>query len=389
MILEKIFIKDHKNIEDENVRMKYGILAGCVGIVSNFILVIIKVLFGILSSSIAIIADAVNNLSDAASSILTVFGFKISNKPPDSKHPFGHERIEYIISLIIAIIIIIIGGNFLIESIKIAVKSVVVDFTIITIIILVISILIKLYQAFFYYHIGKKIKSQVLKAAFRDSISDVLVTSTILVSTIIYILTKTNVDAYIGILVSIFILYNGIKTIIESSNLLIGELPNKEFVNEIISTLTANEKITGLHDLVFHMYGQNKLYASVHLEFNYKEDIIEIHELIDSIEKEIYDKYKVDMVIHMDPAILDDEELNNYKRIINNMLKELYPEVSTHDFRIVRSTTKKLFFDCAVRAEYSNKREFLKQDIEHRVCDMIKGVDCIVTIDVKFEYKDN
>lgn len=389
MILEKIFIKDHKNIEDENVRMKYGILAGCVGIVSNFILVVIKILFGILSSSIALIADAVNNLSDAASSILTVFGFKISNKPPDSKHPFGHERIEYIISLIIAIIIIIIGGNFFIESIKIAIKKVSVDFTVITIVILVISILIKLFQAFYYYHVGKIIKSQVLKASFRDSLSDILVTSTILISTVIFIITGENIDAYIGIVVSLFILYNGLKTIIESSNLLIGELPNKEFVNEIIETLTKNEKITGLHDLVFHMYGQNKLYASVHLEFNYKEDIIEIHELIDSIEKEIYDKYKVDMVIHMDPAILDDEELNNYKRIINNMLKELYPEVSTHDFRIVRSTTKKLFFDCAVRPEYSNKREYLKQDIERRVTDMIKGIDCIVTIDVKFEYKDN
>ncbi len=390
MLLEKIFIKDHKNIKDERIRTKYGILAGCVGIVSNIILVIIKVLFGILSASIALIADAMNNLSDAASSILTVFGFKISSKPPDSKHPFGHERIEYIISLIIAIIILIIGGNFLIESIKIAFKKTDVDFTIITIIILVISILIKLYQAFFYLHVSRKIKSQVLKAAFRDSLSDCLVTSTILISTIIYVITKTNIDAYIGILVSLFILYNGLKTIIESSNLLIGELPDKELVNEIVKTLLENDKIKGLHDLVFHMYGQNKLYASVHLEFDYRENIIEIHEIIDGIEKEVYEKYKVDIVIHMDPVILDDEELNNYKRIVNNLLKELHPEVSTHDFRLVKGKdVKRLFFDCAVSAEYNNKKYNLKEDIERRVCDTIKGIECIVTIDVKFEYTDN
>ena len=390
MVLEKIFIKDYKNIDDEHVRTKYGILAGIVGIISNIILVIIKVLFGILSASISLIADAMNNLSDAASSILTVFGFKISSKPPDSNHPFGHERIEYIISLIIAIIILIIGGNFLLESIRFAYKNHEVDFSIITIIILVIAILIKIFQAFYYYSVSKKIKSQVLKAAFRDSLSDVLVTTTILVSTIVYVCSNVNIDSYIGILVSLFILYNGIKTIIESSNLLIGELPNKQLVNEIITTLTSNDKIEGFHDLVFHMYGQNKIYATVHLEFDYKEDIIEIHEIIDGIEKEIYEKYKVEVVIHMDPVILDDEELNNYKRVVKNLLNELHPEVSTHDFRLVKGKDiKRLFFDCAVDADYVNKKYNLKEDIERRVCDTIKGIECHVTIDIKIQYNNN
>ena len=390
MILEKIFINDHENIKDEKVRTKYGILAGVVGIITNVILAVIKIIFGILSASISIIADAINNLSDMASSILTVFGFKISSKPPDNNHPFGHERIEYIISLIIAIVILVIGGNFLLESIRFIYKNHEVDFTVITIIILAISILIKIYQAIFYYTIARKIKSQALKAAFRDSLSDVLVTTTILVSTIIYVVAGIDIDGYMGILVSLFILYNGIKTIIESSNLLIGELPNKSLVNDIINTLTVSDKIEGFHDLVFHMYGQNKIYGSVHLEFDYREDIILIHEIIDGIEKEIYDKFKVEMVIHMDPVILDDEELNNYKRIVNNILKELNPLISTHDFRLVKGKDiKRLFFDCAVSAEYKSKKYDLKTDIERRVCDTIKGIECHVTIDVKFEYNDN
>ena len=389
MIIEKLFIKDHKNLHDEKVRVKYGIVAGLFGIVSNIFLAIIKVIFGILASSISIIADATNNLSDCASSVLTVFGFKISSKPPDEKHPYGHERIEYIISLIIAIIIIIIGGSFFIESIKLAIKKTDVSIEVITIVILSISIAIKLYQAFFYLSVSKKINSTVLKASYRDSLSDVLVTSTILISTIIYIIWNVNIDTYIGILVALFIIYNGIKTIIESSNLLIGELPNKEFVKAIIDKLVENDDIEGYHDLVFHMYGQNKLYASVHLEFDYKKDIIHIHELIDNIEHEVYEEFKVELVVHMDPVILDDEELNNYKRIITNLIEKQYPNFKIHDFRLLRANNQKtVLFDCAIPTDYQTKKYDIQHDLERRVCDTITDINCKITIDIISNYSD-
>ena len=389
MVIEKIFIKDHKNLTDERVRVKYGILAGCFGIVTNILLALFKVIFGILAMSISIIADAINNLSDCATSILTVFGFKISSKPPDEKHPYGHERIEYIISLIIAIIIIIIGGSFFVESVKLVIKKTDINIEIITIIILSISILVKLYQAFFYLSISKKINSPVLKAAFRDSLSDVLVTFTILISTIIYIIFSINIDTYIGILVSLFIMYNGIKTIIESSNLLIGELPNKEFVDEFIGEITSHSDIEGYHDLVFHMYGQNKLYASVHLEFDYKKDILKIHELIDQIEHDVYQKFKVELVVHMDPVILDDEELNNYKRIVTNLINNQYEKFNLHDFRLIRTYGRKLLlFDCAIPSEYTEKKYDIKHDLERRVKDTITDIDCLITIDIIIKYSD-
>ncbi len=389
MIVEKIFIKDHKNLKDEKVRVKYGIVAGVFGIVTNILLAIIKVVFGIIASSISIIGDAINNLSDCASCVLTVFGFKISSKPPDEKHPYGHERIEYIISLIIAIIIIIIGGSFFIESIKLVIKHTDVNIEIITIIILAISIIIKLYQAFFYLNVSKKINSPVLRASYRDSLSDVLITSTILVSTIIYVACGINIDTYVGILVALFIIYNGLKTIIESSNLLIGELPNKEFVKSIIDCLLESDDIEGYHDLVFHMYGQNKLYASVHLEFDYKKDIIHIHELIDNIEHEVYERFKVELVVHMDPVILDDEELNNYKRIITNLINAQYENFNIHDFRLLRANGKKtVLFDCAIPTEYQTKKYDVKNDLERRICDTIKDINVKITIDIIINYTD-
>ena len=388
MVIEKIFIKDHNNLKDEKVRTSYGILAGIFGVLTNILLFTIKVIFGILSASISIIADAINNLSDSASSILTIFSFKIASKPPDEKHPYGHERIEYIISLFIAVLILLIGGTFFIESIKLSIKKADVKFEIITIIILVISIIIKLYQALFYVNIGKKINSPVLIASFRDSLSDVLVTTTVLISTIIYVCFKINIDTYIGILVSIFIVYNGVKTIVESSNLLIGELPNKEFVGKIVSACTADERIKGYHDLVFHMYGQNKLYATIHLEFDYKDDILEIHDLVDSIEKEIYRDYKTELVVHMDPVITDDEQLNNYKRIVTNLMKEQYNDITMHDFRLIRvNNEKKLFFDCAIPVKDKSKYYDIKKDIERRVCDTITDVECHVTVDTIFNYE--
>lgn len=389
MIVEKIFIKDHKNLKDEKVRVKYGIVAGVFGIVTNILLAIIKVVFGIIANSISIIGDAINNLSDCASCVLTVFGFKISSKPPDEKHPYGHERIEYIISLIIAIIIIIIGGSFFIESVKLAIKHTDVNIEIITIIILAISIIIKLYQAFFYLNVSKKINSPVLRASYRDSLSDVLITSTILVSTIIYVACRINIDTYVGILVALFIIYNGLKTIIESSNLLIGELPNKEFVKSIIDCLLESDDIEGYHDLVFHMYGQNKLYASVHLEFDYKKDIIHIHELIDNIEHEVYERFKVELVVHMDPVILDDEELNNYKRIITNLINAQYENFNIHDFRLLRANGKKtVLFDCAIPTEYQTKKYDVKNDLERRICDTIKDINVKITIDIIINYTD-
>lgn len=387
-LLIKLFVKDYKNTNDEDVRVRYGVFAGALGIVSNLILVSIKIIFGIISFSIALIADAINNLSDALSSLMTIIGFKLAKKAPDEKHPFGHERIEYITSLLIAIVILVVGGNFLIQSIKKCINPSDIDFTLIAIIFLGVSIVIKLWQGMFYLKVSKLISSTTLKAAARDSFSDSIVTLSVLASTLIFYFSNINIDAYIGILVSLFVLYNGIKTVFESTQPLIGELPEKELVDMVIKDCLSSPHIKGYHDLYFHMYGPSKLYSSIHLEFDYKEDILVIHEEIDELEKMIYDKYKVDLVVHMDPVIYDDEQMNHYKKIITNVIDEFDSKIQIHDFRVVKGpNTTKILFDCALPVEYYNKKYDVKKTIEHKVCDTIKNVECIVVLDTFVKYE--
>lgn len=385
--LIKLFIKDYKNTTNESVRGRYGTFAGVVGIITNTLLVIIKLVIGIISASIALIADAINNLSDALSSIITIVGFKLSQKGPDEKHPFGHERIEYITSLLIAIVILIIGGNFLITSIKKCINPTPVEFSLTIIILLGVSILVKLWQGLFYVKIAKIINSTALRAAARDSFSDTVVTTSVLFSTLIMYFNDVNIDGYMGILVSIFILYNGFKTVLESTSPLIGELPEKVLVNEMLETILINEKIKGYHDLEFHMYGPSKLYSSIHLEFDYKDDILEIHEIIDKLEREVYTKFNIKLVVHMDPVVYDDELTNNYYEIVKRLISNYDPDIDFHDFRVIKGENRnKILFDCVLPHSYYNRKFEIKKELQQLVEATINDCECIIVLDTKLVF---
>lgn len=380
-------IKDSDNTKDDKVREKHGILAGIIGVITNLVLVVAKFIIGMLTSSISIIADAVNNLSDCLSNLITVVGFKIAGKEADEDHPFGHKRVEYIISIIICIIIIIIGGKLLIESVTNIINKEPVKFDYVSLIVLGVSIVIKLYQATWYYFLGKRIDSISLKSSGRDSINDVISTIAVLVSAIVFIIFGLNIDAYIGILVSLFIVYSGIKLLIESSSPLIGELPSRELVDKMLEILLREELILGYHDLVIHSYGPNTYYSTIHLEFNYKENILVVHELIDSLEKKVNKDLGIILTVHMDPIVSDDEETIYLQERVLQYVKELNSDYSIHDFRLVKGQRRtNVLFDLTIIDEAN------KDELKNLIIKFLKSIDekyeLILVIEREFKYKD-
>lgn len=386
-LIVKKFIKNSNNIENDDVREKHGILGGVIGVISNLILVVSKIIIGILSSSISVIADAINNLSDFLSNIITVVGFKMSNKKADDDHPFGHKRVEYIISLIICIIIIIIGGKLLIDSIKSIINKDSVEFNYISIIVLGISIVIKGYQASWYFFLGKRINSISLKASGRDSINDCISTFAVLISALVFFIWKINIDSYVGILVSIFIVYSGIKLLLESASPLIGELPSKELVDKMLDILLKPELILGYHDLIIHSYGPNTYYSTIHLEFDYKKDILEVHELIDALEKIVFDKLNIILTVHMDPIIVDDEEIKSLKEKMTSFIKSINGEYNLHDFRLVRGKNRSnVLFDCTITDDVD--KAILKEKLQAYLTSIDPKYHLIVVIERELKYKE-
>ena len=285
--LAKLFIKDYKNVENEKVRENYGTLSGVFGIITNLILVVIKVIIGLLSASISIIADAINNLSDMGSSLLTIIGFKISSKPADKDHPYGHQRVEYIISLIIAMIIAFVGLELLTTSIDKIINPDVIKVEVITFIILGVAIVLKGLQGLFYLSASKKIDSLSLKASAKDSINDCISTSAVLIGTIISKTTGYNVDGIVGILVSGFIIYSAIMLIKETMSPLIGEKPDPELIEKVTRTVLSYPKVLGIHDVITHLYGPSKVFISLHAEVDANDNVLVSHDLIDNIEQEV------------------------------------------------------------------------------------------------------
>ena len=282
-LLAKLFIKDYKNVESENVRTAYGTMSGIFGIITNCVLVIIKLFIGIISASISIIADAINNLSDMGSSLLTIIGFKISNKPADKDHPYGHQRVEYIISLIIAMIIAFVGLELLTTSIDKIINPEVVKVDLITFIVLGVAIVLKALQGLFYLSASKKINSLSLKASAKDSINDCISTTAVLVGTIISKASGYNVDGIVGVLVSAFIMYSAINLIKETMSPLIGEKPDPELVEKVSRAVLSYPKVLGIHDMITHLYGPSKVFISLHAEVDASEDVLISHDLIDNI----------------------------------------------------------------------------------------------------------
>jgi cation diffusion facilitator family transporter len=348
-LLIKIFIKDHENTKDPKVREQYGKLAGTVGIITNLLLSASKILIGVVINSIAIIADGINNLTDTASSAITVLGFKLAAKPGDKEHPYGHARFEYLTGLMVSILIIILGVKLLTTSVDKAIHPSPPEFNILTVVILAAAILVKVWQAMFYVKTGEAIHSQTLKATGMDSRNDVIATSAILISILIGRFTGLQLDGYMGCVVALFIIYSGYQLIKETSSPLLGNAPDPELVSEIEGRITSQSGVLGIHDLVVHDYGPGRIFASVHVEVDAYGDLIKSHDMIDNIERTICDELKLHLVVHMDPLETKDPLTNELKEKISNILSNLDGVVGFHDLRFVAGYThSNVIFDIVI-----------------------------------------
>ena len=352
-LLIKLFIKNYSDTKSPSVRSQYGIFSGVTGIILNVILCIIKIFSGILSGSVSIIADAVNNLSDAASSIISLVGFKMSAKPADKSHPFGHGRIEYVSALFISTVIIFMGYELLKTAVSKLFNPTPVNFNITTVIILALSVLIKLWLFLFNRKISKAINSESISATATDSLSDAAATFGIFLGLIFFKFTNINIDAYMGILVSLLIFYAGYRAIRESLAPLIGEGVTKEQASEIEQIVLSHKSVIGIHDLVIHNYGPGKFMMSLHAEVSADSDILVAHDEIDLIEKHLSEHFNCTAVIHMDPIVTDDEEINHAKEFVSEAVKSINSDLSIHDFRMVKGPTHtNLIFDLVVPFDF-------------------------------------
>ncbi|MGV3026071.1 cation diffusion facilitator family transporter [Clostridium thermobutyricum] len=383
--LVNTFIKDNTNTKEKKVRNKFGVLGGAVGIVVNLILVVIKVSVGLITGSIAITADGFNNLSDAASSIITIAGFKLSNMPADKEHPFGHGRIEYISSLIVSFLVILVGLEFVKSSAIRIFNPSKVDFEIIPFILLIVSVLLKLWLAGFNRYIGNKIDSKALKAAAVDSLGDVFASTCVSISFLASKFTNFPIDGYVGVVVALIIVYSGVSLVKETLNPLLGEAPDPELVKELESLILSYPHISGIHDLIIHNYGPGRCMASVHAEIPSDMDIMEIHNIIDKAEREISQKLELYLVIHMDPICLSDDEIKVAYTEVSKIIKYNPLIKSMHDFRIVgEGNEKNLIFDVVVDSENLKKimdEQALKNDIIEAIKELHPEYNCIITID--------
>lgn len=344
-MLAKLFIKDYQNVNEPKVRNAYGILATVVGLICNAILCVAKITVGVLSKSMAILADGLNNFTDAGSSVVSMLGFRWANKPADKEHPFGHARYEYITGLIIAFIVLFLGFELIVSSVEKITAGEKTVATILMMAVLAFSVVVKFGMFFYYRSVSRKIGSGSLKAAGADSLNDCISTIAILVCTVVTYFTGVELDGYVGIAVALFIVFNGIKLIKETMSPLLGEKPSPSLVKKISEEICAYDGVKGIHDLIVHNYGPNRYFASVHVEVDAKTDVLGSHELVDTIEREFLEK-GINLVIHMDPVIVDDERVNALKQIAVDALKSIDESLTLHDFRVVWGENRKnLIFD--------------------------------------------
>lgn len=381
-LLRRIFIKDYKNVEDSKVRTAHGQLASAFGVVTNVFLFIVKLVFGLIAGSISIIADSINNLSDTGNSFVSLIGFKISSKPADKEHPFGHQRLEYLAGLIISIVIVVLGVNLFVQSVTRIIANETSVYSLWTFIILGVAILLKIYQSFFNYRIGKLIGSITLKATAVDSLMDVFATTAVLASALVSHFFGWNIDGYMGILVSIVVSYSGIKMIKETIDPLIGKAADKELVHKVIKDIMSFDGVLGVHDLRAHSYGPTKMFMSIHVEVDCKVDIVCSHGVIDKIETLVKDKYDIDLVIHMDPIDPNDAEAIALLEKIQSALLAISKDLSLHDFRLIKEKkVKKAIFEVVVPFELKMKKE----DISTRLDEAMKKANIKVILLPEYE----
>ncbi len=379
--LVRRFIKNYQDTKDANVRTSIGKLSGIVGIFSNLFLFVIKFVIGTIVHSVSIQADGVNNLTDAGSNIISILSFHLANKPADKDHPFGHERTETIASLFVGILILVLGFETAKESISKVIHPGSIDFRIASVIILLISIIVKFWMYAYNKKLSKTYDSSLLEATALDSISDVCGTTAVLVSTLLSPVLHFNLDGYMGIVVSEIILYGAYGLLRDMINSLIGEAPDPELVHNIVDMIMAHPAILGVHDMMLHNYGPNKIFASAHVEVDSSKDIFETHDHIDNIEREVKENMNIDLVLHMDPVKVNDLETELYRAKVVEAIHQIDPKWGFHDFRIVSGPTHvNLVFDLVIPFE----EKYTQEEIEEMLLKHIesdKKIYLVLTID--------
>lgn len=383
-LLLRLFVKNHENSEDMAVRASVGKLAGATGIVCNIILFLGKLIAGLLAGSVAIVADAVNNLSDASSSVVTLLGFRLAQRPADQDHPYGHARYEYLSGLMVAVLILVIGVELVKSSVGKILHPEMIDFSALTIGILVVSILMKLWMSRFFGYLGKYIHSLTLQATSVDSRNDVVSTIAVLAGCLVGYVFCVNIDGFVGLLVALFILHSGMNIVKETISPLLGEQADAELVEKINTLVLSHENVLGIHDLLVHDYGPGKCFASLHLELSAEEDPLVCHEIIDHIENEVLRELNVDMVIHYDPVVMDDAESDEMRRVVQEIIAEMDDRLSLHDFRLMKNEKgTKINFDLAVPYDMGQNYEEIKKKIEAELLQR----DKICTTEIRFDGK--
>lgn len=379
--LVRRFIKNYQDTKDANVRTNVGKLSGIVGIFSNLFLFVIKFMIGTIVHSVSIQADGVNNLTDAGSNIISILSFHLANKPADKDHPFGHERTETIASLFVGILILVLGFETAKESISKVIHPGSIDFRIASVIILLISIIVKFWMYAYNKKLSKTYDSSLLEATALDSISDVCGTTAVLVSTLLSPVLHFNLDGYMGIVVSGIILYGAYGLLRDMINSLIGEAPDPELVHNIVDMIMAHPAILGVHDMMLHNYGPNKIFASAHVEVDSSKDIFETHDHIDNIEREVKENMNIDLVLHMDPVKVNDPETELYRAKVVEAIHQIDSKWGFHDFRIVSGPTHvNLVFDLVIPFE----EKYSQEEIEDMLLKHIqsdKKIYLVLTID--------
>ena len=365
------------------MRTAYGNLAGAVGIACNALLCAAKLLVGTLFGSISVTADAVNNLSDASSSIITLVGFKLSAKPADKEHPYGHARIEYLAGLAVSVMILVIGIELLKESFLKVLHPTPVTLSALTIAVLVVSILVKLWMSSFNRSVGSRIKSETLMATAADARNDVVTTAAVLAATILAHLTGIDrIDGLMGVGVALFILWSGVGLVRDTISPLLGEPASEELVQSISRLILSHEKILGIHDLMVHDYGPGQCFASVHAEMDSREDPLLCHDVLDDIERDALRELRVHLVIHYDPIVTDDAELNHMRTFVQETIRAIDPELTLHDFRMVRGAQHtNLIFDLVIPYSLVGKQAELKHRIDARVQQEDRKYYTVITFD--------
>lgn len=388
-LLIKLFVKDSKNAgSPANLRTRYGLLSGVVGIVVNVSLCGIKFVIGSITGSIAISVDAVNNLADAGSSVISLVGFRFARKPADEEHPFGHGRVEYISALIVSFIILMMGVEAAKTSIQKIINPESIRFSLLPVAVLAITMLVKLWLAFFYRKVDKKIDSPAIRALVTDSLSDIVATGATLFVLVFSLFSTVQIDGYIGLLVAVFIFLAGIGIIKDTIGPLLGEPPEEAFVKRIEKKILSYEGVIGIHDLLLHNYGPGRIFGSVHAEVPAGTDIMKSHDIIDNIEREVKQEFGIALVIHMDPLVVDDVHIELLHALVLDLILDIDERLSMHDFRVVEGLTHtNLIFDLVTPHKYPMKSSVLVSEIRKRLSKLNSNYYAVVTVEQSYTGK--